>query len=58
MMDETTKELFARALDLGVVVNGYDLDRLLEAVHIQESELMLLRHAIERQITGVFNERR
>jgi hypothetical protein len=57
-MDEVTKELFDRALDLGLLVDSSDLERLLEAVHVHESELMLLRHAIERQITGIFNERR
>jgi hypothetical protein len=58
-MTSRSSHLFERAEALGVVVSGFglgadDLERLLEAVHARESELMLLRHAIERRIASIF----
>jgi hypothetical protein len=55
-MEEVT--LFERAEALGVFILGNDdLEALLEAIHARESDLMLLRHAIERRIASIFNER-
>jgi hypothetical protein len=49
------RRLFERAALLGVQTEPRDdesaLERLLEAVHHREGELMLLRYAIIRQLT-------
>jgi hypothetical protein len=44
-------DLFKQAAALGVfIVGNDDLERLLEAVHAREGQLMLLRHAIIREL--------
>jgi hypothetical protein len=50
-MTSRLPDLFERAEALGVFVLGNDdLEALLEAIHARESDLMLLRHAITREL--------
>jgi hypothetical protein len=57
-MTSRSIDLFVRAEALGVVVSGFgvgadDLERLLEAIHQREGELMLLRYAVTRRLAGL-----
>lgn len=52
-MDQSHPSLFGLAEDLGVFVVGHDYVELLSAIHKRETKLMVLRHAVERQIAGI-----
>ena len=47
-------DLFERADALGVSVVGDDYEKLLDAIHEREMELMDLRHAVQRRLA--FND--
>ena len=45
--------LFERADALGVSIIENDYEKLLDAIHEQETQLMFLRHDVERKIAGI-----
>lgn len=45
--------LFEQADALGVSVVEDDYEELLDAIHERETELMLLRHDVQRKMAGI-----
>jgi hypothetical protein len=50
--------LFERAEALGVFIAENDFEKLLNAIHEQESKLMDLRHDVQRRIAGIHDVQR
>ncbi len=47
------ESLFLEAESLGVVIIENDYVKLLDAIHEQESKLMMLRHKVQRRVAQI-----